>query len=32
MFMTADGLMRVEDHVCNLFEKAAVGVDTSVYM
>ena len=32
MFMTADGLMRVEDHVCNLFEKAAVGVDTSVHM
>ena len=24
MMMTANGLMRVEDHVCNLFAQAAV--------
>lgn len=26
MFMTANGLVSVEDHICSLFDKAAVNV------
>ena len=29
-FMTANGVVSVEDHICNLFEKAAVGVDVGM--
>ena len=30
-FMTANGVVSVEDHICNLFEKAAVGVDVGIH-
>ena len=30
-FMTANGVVSVEDHICNLFEKAAVGLHVGMH-